>query len=131
MKSAAEIPISELTPLELYTRISVCLLLADGRMDFEERETWSQSLDDLFPDHNVDHAFEILQSSVLYLNELSIEERTAHALDCARLIKRFYTENILKEKIYPKLEDMAKADGMVMSSEDQFLSEIQTIFDQY
>ncbi len=128
MKPLADLPLDQLTPLELFTRISVCLLLADGRMDFEERETWAESLTILFPDHNPDHAFEILQGTTQYLSNLSEEKRLTHALDCARQMKTFYSSQELRDTVYPQLEAMAESDGLLMSSEDHFLNQIQTVF---
>lgn len=130
MKLPDNLPLDELTPLELFTRISICLLLADGRMDFEERETWTQSLNELFPDHNPDHAFDILNNSTLFLNELSASERLEHARDCARYLGRFYTGEECLANIYPQLEAMAESDGVVMSSENDFLNHMKRVFEQ-
>ncbi|NOZ75573.1 MAG: hypothetical protein GXO90_09425 [FCB group bacterium] len=130
MNVPADTPLNELTPLELFTRISICLLLADGRMDFEERETWAKSLYELFPDHNPDHALEILMNSTLFLNELSASARLEHAKDCADHLGQFYSREDCITKIYPQLEAMAESDGVVMSSEDDFLLQIKGVFEK-
>ncbi len=36
--------VQEMTPLEAVTHLFTCLQLADGRMDFEEREAWADAL---------------------------------------------------------------------------------------
>ena len=43
----------EMTPLEAVTHLFTCLILSDGRMDFEEREAWADALTELFPDHSL------------------------------------------------------------------------------
>jgi len=52
-----------MTPLELVTHLITCLKLADGRMDYEEREAWANALSDLFPEHDPERAVSILQSA--------------------------------------------------------------------
>ena len=53
----------EMTPLEAVTHLFVCLILADGRMDFEEREAWADAITELFPNHTEGRAVDFMQDA--------------------------------------------------------------------
>lgn len=117
-----------LTPLELLTHLITCLELADGRMDFEEREAWADALSDLFPEHNPERAVEILQSASQKILEQNSMERMQYASAVCVALKSHYSEEDLAGKVYPKLVSIAEADGMVLSSESEMLRAIKSSF---
>ncbi len=117
-----------MTPLELLTHLITCLELADGRMDFEEREAWADTLSDLFPDHNPERAVDILQSASQKILEQNSMERMQYASEICTALKSHYSDDDLSSKVYPKLESIAEADGMVLSSESEMLNAIKSSF---
>lgn len=121
-------PPESMTPLELITHLITCLELADGRMDFEEREAWADALSDLFPDHNPQRAVEILQSASQKILDMNSMERMQYASAVCIELKSHYTDEDLASQVYPKIVEIAEADGMVLSSESDMLNAIRSSF---
>lgn len=120
------ISLSDMTPLELITHLFTCMQLADGRMDFEEREVWLETLDDMFPEHHSDHALDIIQQAGKSVLNMSLEERFDYAVKIGKNLTRFYSASELAEKVIPRLLDMAEADGMLLSAETDMLKRLQS-----
>lgn len=121
-------PQENLTPLELITHLITCLELADGRMDFEEREAWANALSDLFPDHNPERAVDILQSASQKILDMNSMERMQYVSAVCIALKPHYSDEDLASLVYPKIVEIAEADGMVLSSESDMLNVIRSSF---
>lgn len=128
MTPSEEISLENLTPLELITHLITCLELADGRMDFEEREAWADALTDLFPEHTPDRAVEILQTASQSILALNTDERMHYTGKICDQLKNHYSIEELKEQVMPALKSIAEADGMVLSSESEMLNAIRNSF---
>lgn len=121
-------PLNELTPLELVTHLITCLELADGRMDFEEREAWADVITELFPEHSPERAVEILQTASQSILEMNSAGRMHYAVQVCEQLKEHYSDDELKDTIFPAVQSIAEADGMVLSSESEMLSTIVESF---
>lgn len=116
---------NEMTPLEAVTHLFTCLILADGRMDFEERESWAEAISDLFPDHSPDRALEFLQDATRALLAMDSFSRRNYAIRISSKIKDHFSQEDLQNKFGPKVAALVKADGMVFSSEKEMVADIE------
>jgi len=116
---------NEMTPIEAVTHLFTCLILADGRMDFEERESWAEAISDLFPDQSSVGALEFLQDATRALLAMDSFSRRNYAIRvCSKIIKHFSPED-LQNKFGPKVAELVEADGMVFSSEKEMVKDIE------
>ena len=115
----------EMTPLEAVTHLFVCLLLADNKMDFEEREAWSEAITELFPDHSEGRAVEFMQDAARLVLMLDSFGRRNYAINLCAEIKAHYSEDDLQNKFGPKVASLVEADGMVLSSEKEMVEDIE------
>jgi len=109
--------VQEMTPLEAVTHLFTCLQLADGRMDFEEREAWADALTELFPDHSAGRAVDFMQDA----------SRTILMMDSflCSMIKAHFSDDDLQNKFGPRVASLVEADGMVFSSEREMVEDIE------
>ncbi len=120
---------NEMTPLEAVTHLLTCLQLADGKMDFEERESWANAITELFPDHSQDRAMEFLQDASRALLAMDSFSRRNYAIRLCSNIKKYFTEEELQNKFGPKVAALVEADGMVFSSEKEMVADIEKELD--
>ncbi len=119
--------IMDLSPLELVTHLVVSLQLADGRIEYEEREVWADILLDMFPDYKQHRALEVLREAGQKIVDLDEFERTDHAAKCAARLKDHFSEEYLRDSLLPKLEEVIEADGIVFSSESNLLEKLTEV----
>lgn len=115
----------EMTPLEAVTHLLTCLQLADGRMDFEEREAWADAISELFPDHTEGRAVEFMQDASRSILLMDSFGRRNYAIGLCSMIKRHFSEDDLQNKFGPKVASLVEADGMVFSSEKEMVEDIE------
>ncbi len=116
---------NEMTPLEAVTHLFTCLSLADGKMDFVERESWANAVTELFPDHAEDRAMQFLQDASRALLAMDSLSRRNYAIRLCSNIKKHFTEEDLQNKFGPKVAALVEADGMVFSSEKEMVADIE------
>lgn len=116
---------NEMTPIEAVTHLFTCLILADGRMDFEERESWAEAISDLFPDQSPDRALEFLQDATRALLAMDSFSRRNYAIRISSKIKNYFSMEDLQNKFGPKVAELVEADGMVFSSEKEMVADIE------
>ena len=105
--------VQEMTPLEAVTHLFTCLQLADGRMDFEEREAWADALTELFPDAS---------RTILMMDSFG---RRNYAINLCSMIKAHFSDDDLQNKFGPRVASLVEADGMVFSSEREMVEDIE------
>lgn len=115
----------EMTPLEAVTHLLTCLQLADGRMDFEEREAWADAISELFPDHTEGRAVEFMQDASRSILLMDSFGRRNYAIGLCSMIKRHFSEDDLQNKFGPRVASLVEADGMVFSSEKEMVEDIE------
>jgi hypothetical protein len=115
----------EMTPLEAVTHLFTCLILSDGRMDFEEREAWADALTELFPDHSEGHAVDCLHDASRTILMMDSFGRRNYAIRLCSNIKDHFSEENLQNKFGPKVASLVEADGMVFSSEKEMVEDIE------
>ena len=120
-----KVSVEHMTPFELVTHLLICLQLADGRMDFEEREVLAEAVSDLFPDHSYDHVIEVMRSSGKIILEMDVSGRKSYAVDMTNQLRNHFSHKEIQSQILPKLIEMIEADGVVTSSESNMIDAIK------
>lgn len=115
----------EMSPLEAVTHLFTCLNLADGRIEFEERESWANAISDLFPEHSPDRAMKFLQDATRALLAMDTLARRNYAIRLCSVIKKHFDDDALQNQLGPKVALVVKADGMVFSNEMEMVSDIE------
>ena len=115
----------EMTPLEAVTHLFTCLQLADGRMDFEEREAWADALTELFPDHSEGRAVDFMHDASGTILLMDSFGRRNYAIRLCLNIKDHFSEEDLQNKFGPRVAALVEADGMVFSSERAMVEDIE------
>lgn len=114
-----------MTPLEAVTHLFTCLQLADGRMDFEEREAWADAITELFPDHSEVRAVDFMQDASRTILMMDSFGRRNYAIGLCSIIKTHFSEDDLQNKFGPRIAALVEADGMVFSSEKEMVEDIE------
>ena len=117
--------VQEMTPLEAVTHLFACLQLADGRMDFEEREAWAAALTELFPDHSAGRAVDFMQDASRTILIMDSFGRRNYAINLCSMIKAHFSDDDLQNKFGPRVASLVEADGMVFSSEREMVEDIE------
>ncbi len=115
----------EMTQLEAVTHLFVCLILADGRMDFEEREAWDDAITELFPNHTEGRAVDFMQDASRTILMMDSFGRRNYAVGLCSMIKAHFSHDDLQNKFGPKVASLVEADGMVFSSEKVMVEDIE------
>jgi len=121
-----KVSVEHMTPFELVTHLLICLQLADGRMDFEEREVLAEVVSDLFPDYSYDHVIEVMRFSGKIILEMDVSGRMSYAVEMTNQLRNHYSHKEIQSQILPKLIEMIEADGIVTSSESNMIDSIKT-----
>lgn len=116
---------NEMTPMETVTHLFTCLQLADGRMDFEEREAWANALSELFPEHSEGRAVDFMQDASRTILMMDSFGRRNYAINLCGAIKAHFSEDDLQNKFGPRVASLVEADGMVFSSEKEMVEDIE------
>ena len=114
-----------MTPLEAVTHLFTCLQLADGRMDFEEREAWANALTELFPDHSEGRAVDFMQDASRTILMMDSFGRRNYAINLCAMIKAHFSDDDLQNQFGPRVTSLVEADGMVFSSEKEMVEDIE------
>ena len=115
----------EMTPLEAVTHLFTCLILSDGRMDFEEREAWADAITELFPDHSAGRAVDFMQDASRTILMMDSFSRRNYAINLCSMIKAHFSDDDLQNKFGPRVASLVEADGMVFSSEREMVEDIE------
>ena len=115
-KNSGIIDFDEMSPLEVVTYLFVYVMLSDNQISFEEKESWKESIQNLFPDHLESRTENFFNESYMKLSKLDRNSKKMLLYKICNAIN-----NTLDKKRIGKLGKMLglliKSDGIVMSSE--------------
>ncbi len=114
-----------MSPLEVVTYLFVYVMLSDNQISFEEKESWKESIQNLFPDHLESRTENFFNESYMKLSKLDRNSKKMLLYKICNAIN-----NTLDKKRIGKLGKMLglliKSDGIVMSSEKGTTEIIET-----
>ena len=115
---------SEMSPLEAVTHLCAAIQLADGQLDYQEREEWLFAVTELFPEFNEERADNFLMEAQTTINQLNSAERSYHLKEVLDRIKSLLTSDQITA-LSSKIANLIEADGIVMTSEIEIASMIE------
>ena len=107
---------ANMSPIEAVTHLCAAIQLADGKADFEERESWMGAITELFPEFSEERADRFLNEANQALGQKTGPEKMNYIIDVLNRIKTLLsTEQI--QILGPKIAELIEADGIVMTAE--------------
>ena len=107
---------ANMSPIEAVTHLCAAIQLADGKADFEERESWMGAITELFPEFSEERADRFLNEANQALGQKTGPEKMNYTIDVLNRIKTLLsTEQI--QILGPKIAELIEADGIVMTAE--------------
>ena len=107
---------ANMSPIEAVTHLCAAIQLADGKADFEERESWMGAITELFPEFSEERADRFLNEANQALGQKTGPEKINYTIDVLNRIKTLLsTEQI--QILGPKIAELIEADGIVMTAE--------------
>ena len=115
---------SEMSPLEAVTHLCAAIQLADGQLDYQEREEWLFAVTELFPEFSEERADNFLMEAQTTINKLNSSENSHHIKEVLDRIKSLLTDNQITT-LSSKVANLIEADGIIMTSEIEIASMIE------
>ena len=115
---------SQMSPLEAVTHLCAAIQLADGQLDYQEREQWLVAVTELFPEFSEDRADNFLMEAQTTINKLNISEKSHYIKEVLDRIKTLLTDNQITT-LSSKVANLIEADGIIMTSEIEIASMIE------
>ena len=115
---------SDMSPLEVVTHLCVAIQLADGQLDYDEREEWIAAVTELFPEFSEDRADNFLVEAQTTINQLNSSEKNQHLKEVLDRIKTLLTNDQINN-LSSKVANLIEADGIIMTSEIEIASMIE------
>jgi len=115
---------SDMSPLEAVTHLCASIQLADGQLDYQEREEWIVAVTELFPEFSEDRADNFLVEAQTTINQLNSSEKKQHLKEVLRRIKTLLTIDQITH-LSSKIANLIEADGIIMTSEIEMASMIE------
>ena len=115
---------SDMSPLEVVTHLCVAIQLADGQLDYDEREEWIAAVTELFPEFSKDRADNFLVEAQTIINQLNNSEKNQHIKEVLDRIKTLLTDDQINN-FSSKVANLIEADGIIMTSEIEIASMIE------
>ena len=115
---------SDMSPLEAVTHLCASIQLADGQLDYQEREEWIVAVTELFPEFSEDRADNFLVEAQTTINQLNSSEKKQHLKEILHRIKILLTNNQITH-LSSKISNLIEADGIIMTSEIEMASMIE------
>ena len=107
---------ANMSPIEAVTHLCAAIQLADGKADFEERESWMGAITELFPEFSEERADRFLNEANQALGQKTGPEKMIYTIDVLNRIKTLLsTEQI--QILGPKIAELIEADGIVLTAE--------------
>lgn len=114
----------DMSPLEAVTHLCAAIQLADGQTNYEEREPWLHTIEELFPDFSENRADKFLLDAQTIINKKLGNEKINYVVDVLVRIRSLLNEDQIKT-LAPKIANIIEADGMVMTSETDIAKVIE------
>ena len=107
---------SDMSPLEAVTHLCAAIQLADGQLNYEEREEWVLALTELFPEFSENRADNFLIEAQTTINQLDSSEKNQHLKEVLDRIKNLLEDDQITT-LSSKIANLIEADGIIMTSE--------------
>ena len=114
----------DMSPLEAVTHLCAAIQLADGQTNYEEREPWLTTIEELFPDFSENRAERFLMDAQTIINKKVGNEKINYVIDVSVRIRSLLNDDQIKT-LAPKIANIIEADGMVMTSETDIAKVIE------
>ena len=106
----------DMSPIESVTHLCAAIQISDGQVDYEEKESWSKMIKNLFPDHLDERAERFLNQAFIILNKKNSTEKIVYLKNILKRIKTLLDDKQLKQ-LGLDISKLIEADGIVMTSE--------------
>tara|TARA_X000001036_G_C20588614_1_gene769782 strand:- start:776 stop:1210 length:435 start_codon:yes stop_codon:yes gene_type:complete len=106
----------EMSPIESVTHLCAAIQISDGQVDYEEKESWSKMVKNLFPDHSDERAERFLNQAFIVLNKKNKTEKIIYIKNILKRIKILLDNEQLKQ-LCLDVSKLIESDGIVMTSE--------------
>ena len=106
----------EMSPIESVTHLCAAIQISDGQVDYEEKESWSKMVKNLFPDHSDERAERFLNQAFIVLNKKNKTEKIIYIKNILKRIKILLDNEQLK-RLCLDVSKLIESDGIVMTSE--------------
>jgi len=106
----------DMSPLEAVTHLCAAIHLADQQTDYEERQVWVNTINDLFPEFSEERADRFLNEAYTVINQKPESEKSNYIIAVLKRIKELLSQEQINSLV-PKIKDLVEADGIVMMAE--------------
>tara|TARA_B100001996_G_scaffold381025_1_gene369638 strand:+ start:4268 stop:4720 length:453 start_codon:yes stop_codon:yes gene_type:complete len=106
----------DMSPLEAVTHLCAAIHLADQQTDYEERQVWINTINDLFPEFSEERADRFLNEAYTVINQKPESEKSNYIIAVLKRIKELLSQEQINSLV-PKIKDLVEADGIVMMAE--------------
>ena len=106
----------DMSPIESVTHLCAAIQISDGQVDYEEKESWSKMVKNLFPDHSDERAERFLNQAFTVLNKKNKTEKIIYIKNILKRIKILLDNKQLKQ-LCLDVSKLIESDGIVMNSE--------------
>ena len=106
----------DMSPLEAVTHLCAAIHLADQQTDYEERQVWIKTINDLFPEFSEERADRFLNEAYTVINQKPESEKSNYIIAVLKRIKELLSQEQINSLV-PKIKDLVEADGIVMMAE--------------
>ena len=117
-----------MSPLESVTHLCALIQMADGQVEYEEKQSWSNLIEKLFPDFLEDRADNFLTDAFKIINDKQDFERDNYTLAVIERIKVVLDGNQLK-LLTDEISELIKSDGIIMTKEIEIAKVIERELD--
>ena len=118
----------DMSPLESVTHLCALIQMADGRIEYEEKQSWSNLIEKLFPDFSEDRAENFLTDALKIINDKQDFERDNYTLAVIDRIKAVLDGGQLK-LLSDEISNLIKSDGIIMTKEIEIAKVIERELD--
>ena len=118
----------DMSPLESVTHLCALIQMADGRVEYEEKLSWSSLIEKLFPNFLKDRADSFLTDAFKVINDKQDFERDKYTLEVIDRIKVVLDVNQLK-LLSDEISELIKSDGIIMTKEIEIAKVIERELD--
>ncbi len=106
----------EMSPIESVTHLCAAIQISDGQVDYEEKQSWSRMIKNLFPNHLDERAERFLNQAFKTLNKKNRADKIIYLKEILKRIKTLLEDEQLKQ-LGLDISKLIEADGIVMTSE--------------
>ena len=117
-----------MSPLESVTHLCALIQMADGRVEYEEKQSWSNLIEKLFPDFLEDRADNFLTDAFKMISDKQDFERDNYTPAVIKRIKVVLDGNQLK-LLTDEISELIKSDGIIMTKEIEIAKVIERELD--